>query len=151
MSDEKKTISFDKCEFYSARDVERLMCDSPGEAIEDLLATAGNVGESVREFVERMGGEVTVEGYARDTVPDEWLRALARNLAERVAEDFSDDFGDPDGDDDGFTKDTIARLATAIEGVIGPIVRDEGEVWSCSKVASRTYTADEVVSLVGEG
>jgi hypothetical protein len=150
MSDEKKTISFDDCEFYSARDVERLICDNPGEAIEDLLATAGNVGESTRAFVERNGGEVVVDGYERDEVTDEWMKRLSRFLAERVAESFSDDLGDPDGSDDGLTKDVIARLTTAIADAIGPIVRAEGVVWRCSKVASHTYTADEVVSLIGE-
>jgi hypothetical protein len=153
MSDEKKTISFDDCDFYSALDAERLTHESPGEAIEDLLATAGNVGESTRAFVERCYAGcagVTVDGYRRDEVTDEWMKHLSRFLAERVAESFSDDLGDPDGSDDGLTKDVIARLTTAIADAIGPIVRAEGVVWRCSKVASHTYTADEVVSLIGE-
>jgi hypothetical protein len=149
MSDEK-TVSFDDCDFYTALDAEHLTHESPGEAIEDLLATAGNVGETTRAFVERDGGEVVVDGYKRAEVTDEWLKGLSTHLAERVAEDFSDDLGDPDGDGDGLTKDVIAKLTTAIADAIGPIVRAEGVVWRCSKVASRTYTADEVVSLIGE-
>jgi hypothetical protein len=31
-----------------------------------------------------------------------------------------------------------------------PIIREHGRVWNCTRVASRTFTTDEVVAMLGE-
>lgn len=146
---------FKDCAFYSCReDEERISHDSPEAAIEDHLANyVGQPGENNRQTMERIGGTVTVHGYARDEVPDAWLAKLSESLAVRVAEDFGDEFGDPEGHStapDGFTRAVVSKTANSIRAAIEPIIREHGRVWNCTRVASRTFTTDEVVAMLGE-
>jgi hypothetical protein len=146
---------FKDCAFYSCReDEERISHDSPEAAIEDHLANyVGQPGENNRQTMERIGGTVTVHGFDRDEVSDAWLKSASEGLAERTAEMFGEIYGDPDGGpaaDDGFTNDVIAEMATAIQAAIEPVVRDHGKVWNYKRVASRTFTTDEVVGMLGE-
>ena len=149
---------FDRCEGYvvSHDDQDSIAggdaAADPKGAIDAWLARAAAVGETPRQTVERRGGSVVVDGYDRASVTDEWLKDVAEGLAVQVAENFGEEYGGPDGtnDGDGFTEDVLAKLTAAIAGAIGPIVRDEGVVTEGVKVASHTFTADEVVDLLGE-
>lgn len=148
-------IDFNSCDFYSCReDAEHLTHDSPGAALDEHLENyVGRPGETNRQTMERIGGAVTVHGFDRDEVSDAWLKSASEGLAERTAEMFGEIYGDPDGGpaaDDGFTKDVLTTMATAIRVAIEPIVRDHGKVWSYKRFASRTFTTDEVVAMLGE-
>lgn len=147
--------NFDACAFYSCReDEERLTHDSPGAALDEHLENyVGRPGETNRQTMERIGGTVTVHGFKCDVVDPAWISTLCRSLATRVAEDFGNDHGDPEGYStapDGFTRAVVDKTASAIKAAIEPIIREHGNVWNYKRIASRTFTTDDVVAMLGE-
>ena len=80
----------------------------------------------------------TGQTYAAE-VPD------TLDLAERVNDQWCEEYGDPDGDHE---IDEAALAAELLPALTAAVARTT--VWSCSQVAERTYSAEEVLAMMRE-
>lgn len=103
------------CVLWDCNDPERLIHDSPDEAIKEYLANIP--GDSLPETI-------TLTGYVRMEPPDV-------NVLEGLLERFDEECGDPDG---GYSKPTPAMLEA--EEAFLAIVRSEYKSWACEDVYS---------------
>lgn len=140
---------YDAAEFYTCRAPDLLSLTSPEEAIEEKLdgwIDDGDTEAAIRKYCAEH--PVTVTGYSPRAIPDSVVKKLAEDTLERIDEYLGEDFGDPDGG--GMFSKTAAEECMA---VLLPAVRaacDRAKVWACEEVGTRTYSPDEVVTMMRE-
>jgi len=143
-----ETDKFESATYYTCDDdAESLSCEDAEGAIEEFLDKVYEHGVGIVESIRRHS-PITVYAYARREVTLHWMHGTADELSERFDEVFSEEFGDPDGGS-RISKNDLAELARDFESAIGRLVANT-EVWQCEQVATRTYSAEEVESILRE-
>lgn len=137
---------FELCEFYTCRDPDQLSLSTPEEAIEENLDGWLPDGDAAKAILGH--GPITVTGYSPCTVPDGVVKTLAQTALELIDERLGEDFGDPDGGSMFSKEQTEAAVALLLPAVRK--VCDNANVWACEKVATRTYSPEEVLVMMRE-
>ena len=132
---------FDNATYYDWRDSETLSYETVEECLEAFVEFHAEADEPVEDVVRRLES-VKVTAYVRKTVADEWVEGVTRSLAETLEEWWIEEYGNPDGDDENIQE----HWSDLLDGVRTIIGRER--VWQCDDVATRTYTADEVLKLL---
>jgi hypothetical protein len=115
------------------------------------LAASGHP-PSLRDAVDRLA-PVTVFALVKAEVDEDWLTELTTNLVRQVEQRFSSDYGsNPDnGSRDRAwaqrQREAEPTLVTALATAVREHVEKVG-VYSCKDIAERTYSADEMWSML---
>lgn len=139
---------FDSADFYDCSDsADELRHTSPeecvGEYMHGLIDDKGEIVDEISKFA-----PLTVEAYRRDPVSPEWARRKASYLVDQLLEEIAED-------EEGFrpatpiTEENRQELIQGLAETIGQVMTVV-ENFNCSKVASKTYTADELIALMRE-
>lgn len=140
--------SYVGADFYDCDEsAERLSYDTEYDALERHLDDLAEKGDSLTDVARRLG-EVTV--YAWRRVPFDvaaWCEAEADSLADDVRERLADEFGGPDGEA-VFSRAERLEIARSLAAELTRHLRHFAP-WRCERCGERTYTADEVVALLG--
>ena len=141
--------NFENADFYDWQDKETFTFTEPQEAIEDQIdmLTVRAVGAEAE--IRRLG-DITIHAYRRMVVPTGprgWSESIASHLVDAVQDYWTDDeYSNPDeGLDDEVTKELQQGFTALLDKML-----TKQEVWSCEKVAERTYTVDEVLAMMRE-
>lgn len=139
---------FDNADYYDCSDsAEELQHASPdecvGEYLHGLIDDNGDVVAEISKFA-----PLTVEAYRRDPISPTWARGKAAYLVDQLLEEIAED-------EESFrpatpiTEENRQELIQGFAETIGQVMT-EIENFNCSKVATRTYQADELVALMRE-
>jgi hypothetical protein len=115
------------------------------------LAASGHPA-SLRDAVDRLA-PVTVFALVKTKVDERWFDEVTRDLARLVEQRFSSDYGsDPAGRRinrawENSRQEAEPALVAALTAVVREHVEKVG-VYSCKDVAERTYSADEMWSML---
>ena len=124
---------FPKADCYDCRNSETLSHETPEEAIEYLIDNEGLPRETMGEIIKRLA-PVTVTGYVRRLVTDEWIGRIAGSVVEGAVDSWEEEYGDPDG----VTGDAITTKAvTRAEGTVARALRElyaDARVWPCDPI-----------------
>ena len=139
---------FDNADFYDCSDsADELQHSSLEECIgEYLYGFIDDEGDIIAEISKC--APLTVDAYRRDPIPPTWARGKAAYLVDQLLEEIAED-------EEGFrpagpiTEDNRKELIQGFMETIGQVMTVI-ENFNCSKVASKTYTADELVALMRE-
>lgn len=134
--------------FWSACDAETLELESPTEAIHEYLDSMYDPNVDILTAIARCC-PLTVTGFAPVDVNEKWIVSLAANAAERFVESIDEEYGDPKGDDSLITDEKWGTLEAAVKSAFLAAVKDL-RPWLCKKVEARTYTAEEVETILRE-
>lgn len=139
------TDPFDTADYYEcSENIESLSHDSPEEALETYL-DGYMEPDCDAEAVIRKNCPVTCTAFTRTSVPPGQARKWAEAFADLLNEWWpEEEYGDPDADADGpGDKRFIEDVTPVIQAAI-----DRTHVWQCQKVGTRTYSADEVLTMM---
>lgn len=139
------TSDFDTADFYDCSDDEELSHTTPEEAIEAYLD--GWEEEFTLEFI-RNHAPIKVRALRRWRVQDMDIEHVADHAIEYAREHFGEHFGDPNGGWDGMTlaaaQDALPLFRSAVRRLYS-----HAQVWTCSEVASREYSVEEIAEMLG--
>jgi hypothetical protein len=148
MAEQAERQRFDAAKYYTCRDTDELTHTEDSGALNEALEEAweNGDGDSYRQALERIA-PITVEAYSPIEVTDKDLAALAERVADyEVVEWFDEHYGNPDSPlelDQDSRRELVSALADALRVV------KRWHVWRCEQVASREYSAEEIVELLG--
>lgn len=151
---EVKSVLFEKAMFYTASDDnETLSIESPWMAIQEVLescqydfecpALDEGGGAKVIEEV----GSVEIFAFVPKTITVDWINLMAEGLAEHLADNFCTEYGSPDGDD--VSEAELVEWGVRLREVIIDLMKDKTS-FQCERVAARTYSVDEILSMAIE-
>ena len=134
---------FDAATFYDCNEDaakgEGLCHDSPEAAVAKCLSLRGGVDGDV-EF------PLVVYAWAPEEILAPWFDSIAAQLHDIAVAAWEADFGDPEDGDSLPPKvadELLVEMTTAIR------VLKKARPWRCHKVASREYTCEQVLVIVG--
>lgn len=136
-------MSYENADYYDCLASENFSQESPEEALGaylDAWIVRGNhdVHALIRECE-----SITVVGYRRDTVTEEWVRSVALHFCDELIDAWEEDYGDPENGAEFKRQDLAAKLGSVIRGAITGV-----QVWRCSPCGERTYSAEEVEAMM---
>jgi hypothetical protein len=138
------TDPFDSATYCAVGDSENLTHDSVTDAIQQHLDDCGELGETLRETIQREA-PITVDAYERMTVSEGWITRESERMEEGLVEAWFDEFGNPESFTYAVSDDVRALLQHAVRKHV-----ESTQVWACEKVASRTFSATEIEEMFAE-
>ncbi len=142
MTDAEK---YDGAKFYDACASDEYVHEDPAEAIRERVLRERIGGESTAACLARIC-PIEVHAMAPDPVESKWADHQAEQFLETLVEEFSDDYGDPDGQV-YITTDSGEAVLVALRKAV-ELASETWDVWRCTKVSSRVYTAGQAAYLL---
>jgi hypothetical protein len=134
--------------FWDCRDSERLEHDCPEDAILDLLDV--NYDKEIPPLDQiRNLCPLEVKGYAREEIEPKFIRGLAERATENFIESIEEEFGDPEGDHPLLSPEEQKSLIIGLQLGFAQAL-SKAKVWRCKVVETKTFTAEEVETMVRE-
>lgn len=137
-----------EADFWDCCEAERLTHEDPISALEECVDNHLWRGCDTEKEIRDMG-DISVDAYVHDVVPDSEIEGLAELAIERISEalDEDDAYGHPDGDHECLSEATQAKHKAAFVAAVGVLVAD-AQIWRCSVKTSVVLTPDEVLELM---
>lgn len=141
--------AFDNADFYTCIDPDRLILESPDEAIMEWLDRHRMLGRSVLDLINNHT-PITVMAFKRSQVSDLWIESTAEWLLDQAADSFFNEYGSPDvNDNDDIDDDDIKRAMPSMKAAVKQLV-ESTTVWQREQVASRNFDTDQVTAMMRE-
>lgn len=141
---EKKT--YEDATLYDCCDNEEYTHETVEEAIAERVECWLELGSDVAKLIVEHG-PITVMGYVRDTIPENWAANESNLIVESIVETFCDEYGDPNGDYESFAPATLKSAQLEIEKILRELIADAA-VWSCTRCGEREYSVAEVAAMM---